>query len=77
MASDFNLSEKIFEKERYGYVCEVNHKKIVEDVREFVRLLKERIILKSKGGRVRNAGNIIGHNLVLEIIDKLAGDKLK
>lgn len=48
----------------------------IEDVKEFIRLLKEEIMKKSTGGRVRSGGNMIGHNKVIKIIDTLAGSKL-
>jgi len=62
----FNLSEKIFrcETSRRGFIV-INE----EDVKEFIRLLKEDIALEFEGDSHLDWLNIK--------IDKLAGEKLK
>ena len=57
--SEFNLSDKIQEEEEME-AEEFGLK--IEDVKEFIRLLKEEILLD--------------YNWVCPIIDKLAGEKL-
>lgn len=64
-ADTFNLSKKQFETEEWKQKIYLE-----EDVKEFIRLLKERI---RQDGRI--AGNKTWLPLLMEI-DKLAGDKL-
>lgn len=71
MTTEFNLSEK----ERIGYFKEKGFGgefKVIlsQDVKEFIRLLKEEI----KKGCMGTSANCY---LIKKEIDKLAGDKLK
>ena len=60
---EFNLSEKIQPGGNYDYSCKLFWK---EDVKEFIRLLKERI----------KKSIISQQETAYSIIDKLAGEKL-
>ena len=64
METEFNLSEKVFDQETKGTIpCPCVAK---DDVKEFIRLLKSNFKNYS-GERVE---------IINEIIDKLAGEKL-
>jgi len=81
MENNFNLSEKIeygLREEKMGntLIKRDNFESVdVEDVKEFIRLLKEKIDLKCSAGKTFH-GSRIGRNQIIQIIDKLAGDKL-
>lgn len=65
--SEFNLSDKILQADYGNFSCiDLVH------VKEFIRLLKEEL-----GFDVRDMTEIITVRSVKEIIDKLAGEKLK
>ena len=68
----FNLSDKFTDSRDdsgYGYIA-------IEDVKEFIRLLKEELLSKSYSCGYCYDDND-NHEKIMEIIDKLAGDKLK
>lgn len=79
MTYEFNLSDKIQVGKFIDELdLEMNHYILDEDVKEFIRLLKEEIIA--------NAGNNEENRIYLreskkmgifDILDKLAGEKLK
>ena len=72
-AEKFNLSKKI----REAFINR-DDGIVVEDVKEFIRLLKERLLEKSfriENGLVIDTDKEIRRNMLNEI-DKLAGDKL-
>jgi hypothetical protein len=87
MTEEFNLSKCIFGEDRH---CEIKAVS-VEDVKEFIKRLSKGIEKlhdeqrESQGTannpevameRLNKANLIFGNNGILELIDKLAGDKL-
>ena len=80
MEKEFNLSEKVnyyYEDAKYNEHEAIN----VEDVKEFIRLLKARlhheIFIGIESGYIDEELWHPHKNLFEEVIDKLAGDKLK
>ena len=77
MKQEFNLSDRIKTSSR-GKDKGLNKRIKVSDVKEFIRLLKEKIDIREKeliGVYPEDDG--LSGNEVIDWIDKLAGEKLK
>jgi len=70
MTKEFNLSEKINTAPRLNGGEDIDLDIDVEDVKEFIRLLKELIELD------KNTCEYISKHYLTRNLDKLAGDKL-
>lgn len=83
MKKEFNLSEKIKDMDLSNDPDIYNYGLNVEDVKEFIRLLKEEVRLtpnrddKVKATLLLTDMGGIGKAELYKIIDKLAGEKLK